>query len=84
MSQTSPHQPARSVLPILFAILFGAITLYGSLYVYARVTHKLVRYSYAFIGRPGAMSGFGFVLDPWELCFLPLSTLEMFVRKLLL
>lgn len=52
--------------------------LYGSGYVWARLTHRLVWYG-SFVARPHALSGIGY--SDWELFFLPPSWIEEEVRN---
>jgi len=54
--------------------------LYGSGYVFARATHRLVNYGGGHIMRAHAMSGFGFGFSWWEVVFLPATFAEEVVR----
>lgn len=63
---------------LLLAALAMPCLLYGSAYVLARATHRLVNYGDGHIMRAHAMSGFGF--SWWEVAFLPATYTEEVFR----
>ena len=69
-----------ALLPIIaLMLLLSPCVMYSGVYIWARATHKLVRYSGGFIARPNAMSGWGFTT--WEFVFAPLVWTEEQVRR---
>jgi hypothetical protein len=59
------------------AVLAALLVIYGGAYVWARATHRLVRYS------GGVIQSGGWGLSPWDFVFLPATFTEQQVRRLL-
>jgi len=74
------RRPSWNGLWLLLALMLPC-TLYGSTYVFARATHRLVNYGGGHIMRANAMSGWGFGFSWWEVAFLPATFAEEIVRS---
>ena len=77
-----PDDPRSRSGPTTLWLLALPTGLYGMAYVFARATHRLVRYTDDWITRPNALGGPGVGFSVWEIVFWPLTTLEEFVRQL--
>ena len=78
MTRSSPKRSA--LLPLIaLMLLLSPCVMYSGVYIWARATHKLVRYSGNFIARPNTMPGGG--VTTWEFVFAPLTWTEEHVRE---